>query len=178
MLKNILGKAVRPQPANVPAIEPDIRGATTMREQVAKHRAIESCAACHDRMDPLGLALENFDVVGQWRTNYRVPQMNTNNTGAVRVVGFKKGLPVDASGELPGGRAFANIDELKAHLLADPDQVARCVAEKLLIYATGAPATFTDKLAIDALVKQTAAKEHGLRTLVHAVVLSPSFLHK
>jgi hypothetical protein len=179
VLNNILGKPVKPPPPDVPALEPDIRGATTIREQVARHRASEACASCHDKMDPLGLALENYDVMGQWRTAYRVAQIGKGSTGdAERVTGFKQGPPVDSSGVLPNGRAFANVDELKKFLLAHPGQIARCVSEKLLVYATGAGVAFSDKIVLEDVVKQSAAKDYGLRTLIHAVVQSPSFLNK
>jgi mono/diheme cytochrome c family protein len=174
ILKNVLGQPVKPPPPNVPALEPDIRGATTIREQVANHRKNEQCAVCHDRMDPLGLALENFDVIGQWRTNYRVPEFETRD-GQTKVRGYKPGAAVDATGTLPGGRSFADVDELKRLLLEKPDQIARCVAGKLLTYATGAGLSFSDKMAVEEIVKETSAQNHGLRTLVHAVVASEPF---
>ena len=147
MLKNIVGRPVKPPPPNTPAIEPDIRGAKTIREQIAKHRELESCAGCHNRMDPLGLALENYDVIGGWRTKYR----SVGQGQAVKLevdgrkVQYKDGLPVDPSGVLPDGRAFADLDGLKKFLLQDKPQIARCVAEKLLTYATGAGITFADR---------------------------------
>ncbi len=177
VLKNIVGKPVRPPPPNVPAIEPDIRGAKTMREQLTKHRSLESCSVCHDRMDPLGLALENYDVIGGWREAYRSAgdgkKANVEVEG--RKVQYKIGLPVDASGVLPDGQAFQNMDELKKLLLADKSQIARCVAEKLLTYATGAGVTFADKVEIDAIVKAAAAKDYGLRSLIYGVAASEAF---
>jgi hypothetical protein len=175
VLGNLLGRPSPPPPADVPAIEPDIRGATTIREQVAKHRAQESCAVCHDRIDPLGLALENFDVIGQWRTQYRIARLSTSKDGEVRTTGFQQGPPVDASATL-AGEEFTNVDELKKLLLEKPRLVAHCVAEKLLVYGTGAPVTFADKVLLDDLVKTSPTD--GLRTLIHAVVQSPSFLNK
>jgi hypothetical protein len=180
VLKNILGKPVKAPPPNVPAIEPDIRGAKSMREQVAKHRELESCAVCHDRMDPPGLALENYDVIGGWRTNYRsagegqVVKLEVEG----RKVQYKTGLPVDASGEMPDGRTFKDIDGLKKLILADRAQVARCVTEKLLTYATGAGMSFADKVEIDSMVAKAADKNHGLRTLIHLVVQSRAFQSK
>ena len=180
VLKNIIGRPVKPPPPNVPAIEPDIRGAKTIREQVAKHRALESCAVCHDRMDPLGLALENYDVIGGWRTNYRSvgqgQQLKTEVDG--RRVQYKTGPAVDPSGVLPDGRAFPDLDALKKLLLQEKPQIARCVAEKLLTYATGAGITFADRPTVEAIVQQAAKKDYGLRSLVHAVVESPAFLAK
>ena len=177
VLKNIVGKPVRPPPPNVPAIEPDIRGAKTMREQLTKHRELESCSVCHDRMDPLGLALENYDVIGGWREAYRSAGdgQKANIEVEGRKVQYKIGLPVDASGVLPDGKTFQNMEELKQFLLADKSQIARCVTEKLLTYATGAGVSFADKVEIDAIVKKAAAKEYGLRSLIHGVAASEAF---
>jgi len=180
VLKNIVGRPVKPPPPNVPAIEPDIRGATTIREQIAKHRELESCSVCHDRMDPLGLALENYDVIGGWRKNYRSvgqgQQVKIQVDG--RGVQYRIGPPVDPSGVLPDGRAFSDLDALKKLLLQDKPQIARCVAEKLLTYATGAGITFADRPTVEAILQQAAKKDYGLRSLVHAVVESPAFLAK
>ena len=85
---------------------------------------------------------------------------------------------MDATGTLPGGRAFADADELKRLLLEKPELIARCVAGKLLTYATGAGLSFSDKLAVEGIVKETVAKDHGLRSLVHAVVASEAFHSK
>lgn len=180
VLKNIIGKPVSPPPPNIPAVEPDIRGTKTIREQISKHRELESCAGCHDRMDPLGLALENYDVVGGWRENYR--SIGEGQFIKLEVDGrrvqYKIGKPVDASGVLLDGTAFANMDALKKVLLADKKQIARCVTEKLLTYATGAGVEFADRPAIDALLKKASEKDYGLRTLIHEVVQSPVFLSK
>ncbi|MEY4483761.1 MAG: hypothetical protein RL693_1213, partial [Verrucomicrobiota bacterium] len=180
VLKNIIGKPVSPPPPNIPAVEPDIRGTKTIREQIAKHRELESCAGCHDRMDPLGLALENYDVIGGWRENYRSvgegQQVKLEVDG--RRVQYKTGKPVDASGVLPDGTAFANMDMLKKALLADKKQIARCVTEKLLTYATGAGTEFADRPVIESILKKSSEKDYGLRTLIHEVVQSPVFLSK
>src|SRR5207302_7523111 len=96
VLDKILGTPPSPPPKDVPAIEPDIRGATTIREQLAKHRKIASCAACHAKIDPPGFALENFDVIGGWRDNYR----SSGNGQAVVIDGrrlpYLKGPKVEA----------------------------------------------------------------------------------
>ncbi len=180
VLRNILGKPVKPPPPNVPAIEPDIRGAKTIREQLTKHREQETCASCHNRMDPPGLALESYDVIGGWRTNYRSlgegQQIKTEVEG--RRVQYRIAQPVDPSGVLTDGTAFANLDEFKKTLLADRAQLARCVTEKLLVYATGAGLEFADRPAVEAIVKQSAAKDYGLRTIIHSVVQSSTFLNK
>jgi hypothetical protein len=186
VLDRILGTPVPPPPPNVPAIEPDIRGATTIRDQLARHRASEPCASCHAHIDPLGFALENYDVIGGWRDHYRV--VTDNNHWVKNRVGplakylaawqYGIGKPVETGGTLVDGRQFADITELKKLLLAHPDQIARCVTEKLATYATGQPVGPADRPAVDAILAQTKASDYGLRSLVHAVVASDLFRRK
>ena len=143
----------------MPAIDPDIRGATTIRQQLEKHRTQESCAACHAKMDPPGFALENFDVMGGWRDHYRaeggdLPEKGLAKSG--QKFSFHYALPVDASGELPDGRKFTNIEEFKKLILDDQstrDQVARNVIEKLLTYATGHELDFADRATVTTPIK-------------------------
>src|SRR5262249_44649863 len=127
VLTRLLGDPPRPPPASVSAITPDISGATTVREQLARHRTVASCAACHKKIDPPGFALEHFDVMGGWRERYR--SLEKGDPVAVianaEPVKYKLGLPVDAAGELPDGRRFAGIDEFRALLLADERPIAR-----------------------------------------------------
>jgi hypothetical protein len=180
VLKNIVGKPVNPPPPNVPAIEPDIRGAKSIREQISKHRELASCAGCHDRMDPLGLALENYDVIGGWRETYR--STGEGKTASVEVEGkrvqYKIGLPVDASGVLQDGRAFQDVAELKKMLLAEGLQVAQCIGEKLLVYATGGAPGFADKMELRDIIQRAGGPAPGLRWLVHEIVQSQAFLNK
>lgn len=186
VLDRIMGQAVPSPPPNVPAVEPDIRGATTIREQLAKHRAAESCAGCHARIDPPGFALENFDVIGGWRDRYRVVAERqdwvNNRIGplAKNLAAYQYGLghSVDAADTLPDGRQFANIDELKKLLLTDPAQIARCVTEKLITYATGQPVGFDDRQAVDQILADASDSNYGLRALVHAIVASELFQNK
>ncbi|MEA3212266.1 MAG: hypothetical protein QOE70_5323 [Chthoniobacter sp.] len=179
VLRNILGKPVPPPPAATPAIEPDIRGAQTIREQLVKHRQSDACAACHDKMDPPGFALESFDPIGGWRDQYRALGPGRER---IMVKGGKAQYhfvaTVDSSGVLPGGRAFANLDEFKKLLLADRKQIARCVTEKLLTYATGHPLNFADRESVQQVIERTRAGDFGLRSVIHAVVLSETFLTK
>ncbi len=178
VLDRILGTPPSPPPEGVSALEPDIRGATTIREQLAKHRQVPSCASCHTKIDPPGFALESFDVIGGWRDNYRV----TGNGKAVIVDGrrmpYHEGKKVDPSDVLPDGRKFANIDEFKQLLLKDKDQLARALTEKLVVYATGARASTVDKKEIEAIVGKVREKDYGFRALVHEVVRSKLFLSK
>jgi hypothetical protein len=178
VLDRILGTPPSPPPEGVSALEPDTRGATTIREQLAKHRQVPSCATCHTKIDPPGFALESFDVIGGWRDNYRV----TGNGKEVKVDGrrmpYHEGKKVDPSDVLPDGRKFANIDEFKQLLLKDKDQLARALTEKLAVYATGARASTIDKKEIEAILMKVREKDYGFRTLVHEVVGSKLFLDK
>lgn len=178
VMDRILGTPPGKPPPDVPAIDPDIRGATTIREQLAKHRQDPSCANCHSKFDPAGFALESFDVIGGWRDNYRT----TGNGKTVIVDGrrmpYHEGKKVDPSDVLPDGSKFANIDEFKRLLLKDKDQLTRALAVKLLTYATGATPTSADKPEIDLLVKKLREQNYGFRTLVHEVVQSKVFQTK
>jgi hypothetical protein len=180
VMDNILGQPVPPPPPDVPAVEPDIRGAVTIREQLAKHRQLSSCASCHRKIDPAGFALENFDVIGGWRQQYR--SLAAGEPVKVKSDGlnvkYLHGRTVDAGDVLADGRKFANIDELKKLLLADPDQIARCIAGKLLTYATGGGPQFADRQTIEEIVVRARNHDLGLRTMIHEVVQSPAFLNK
>ena len=186
VLDHILGRPVPPPPPNVPAVEPDIRGATTIRDQLAKHRATENCAGCHARIDPPGFALENYDVIGGWRERYRIvtDQKNrvNNRTGPLgkylKGYEFGLGLRVDAGDVLPDGRKFADLVEFKKLLLTDPEQIARCLTEKLVTYATGQPVGFSDHAAVGRILTEAKGADYGLRSLVHAVVGSELFRNK
>ncbi len=178
VLDRILGTPPPRPPADVPALEPDIRGATTIREQLSKHRSIESCAACHALIDPPGFALESFDVVGGWRDNYRTTGHGESVTVDGRRMPYHKGKPVDPADVQPDGRRFASIDELKQLLLADKDQLARSLTEKLLTYATGQAPSTADKPTVKAIVGRVREKEYGLQSLVHEIVQSDAFQTK
>jgi hypothetical protein len=166
--ERLLGEPIPPPPANVPAIEPDIRGATSIREMLAKHRSQASCASCHVKIDPPGFALENFDPAGRWRDNYA--QLRSGRRS--------RGPEIDASYTMPDGREFDNIDEFRTLVAAEPRKLARNVAEKLMVYGTGAPISFADRQAIDDIVEQSAKDGYGFRWIVQAVVASPLFLSK
>lgn len=171
VLRNILGKPPDPPPPNAGAIEPDIRGAKTIREQLDKHRNAASCAACHVKIDPLGFALESFDVTGGWRENYRV--LSGPNLSMTR-----NGPKVESDATLPDGREFRNMDELKKLLVEDKDQLARCLTEKLLIYGTGRGLRFADRAVVKEIVARSRGKNYGLRSLIHEIVQSRTFLNK
>jgi len=174
VLDRILGTPPPKPNVDVEAVEPDIRGATTIREQLSKHRSRPECASCHAKIDPPGFALENFDVIGGWRQNYR----SVGKGEAINGKRYKKGPSIDAGDVLPDGRRFQNVDEFKELLLSDKDQLARALADKLLTYATGGAPASADKSEIEAIVRAVRAKEYGFRTLVHEVVQSRLFQSK
>ncbi len=180
VMERILGTPPPKPPADVPSIEPDIRGATTIREQLAKHRQVASCATCHVKIDPPGFALESFDVIGGWREQYRTTGNGDRKDVIVdgRRMPYRLGAKVDPSDVMPNGGKFKNIDEFKQLLLKDKDQLARALTEKLLTYATGAAPEATDKAEIEAIVKKDREKNYGFRTLVHEIVQSKMFQTK
>ena len=157
MLEKLLGYTPPPPPDDVPDIEPDIRGAKTIREQLAKHREIATCAECHRKIDPFGFALENFDAIGRWRNEYG------------------KNMPIDASGELPNGDAFSTVPEFGKHIIKREGQFSRSLTEKLLTYAIGRELVPSDRPAIDAILREMRQDNKGLRDLIEAVVLSEVF---
>ncbi len=176
VLERILGTPPPKPPSDIEAIEPDIRGATTIREQLAKHRNVESCASCHRLIDPPGFALESFDVIGGWRENYRATGEPREVNG--RRVRFWNGPAVDPSDVLTDGRSFRNIDEYKKLILEDKDQLARNLVEKLLAYGTGAEPMLADKTHVDGIVSRVREKNYGFRSLIHEVVQSDVFRNK
>jgi len=181
VLEHILGKAPAPPPPDVPTIEPDIRGATTIRQQLDKHRNIASCNSCHQHIDPPGFALESFDPIGGYREFYRASAKT--KAGVVQIPGytgraFFRGPDVEKGGVTHDGKAFETINDYKRLLLADPDQIARNLAEKLLTYATGAEPQFADREVIEQIVARMKTKNYGLRTLVHEIVQSRPFRNK
>jgi hypothetical protein len=181
VLDRVLGTPPTPPPP-VPAVEPDLRGATTIREQLAKHRNQASCAACHAKIDPPGFALEAFDVMGGFRTKYRALAEKADRAPGFGKNGqpfyHKDALPVDAAGELPGGRTFTDVIGLKAHLAADDRQLARNLVRQLTVYATGAPASFRDRAAVEAILNATKPTGYRTADLIHALVQSELFRHK
>jgi hypothetical protein len=179
--ERILGYETPPPPP-VAAVEPDIRGAVTIRQQLEKHRADPSCASCHARMDPPGFALESFDVMGGWRDRYRAIKEDISPAQGIGLNGqafaFHHALPVDATGELPDGRRFSDVREFKQLLLSDERTVARNLARQLAVYATGAPVRFSDRPAIERILQRAEATSYGVRTIVHEIIQSELFQSK
>ncbi len=154
LLENILGTPPSPPPPDVEPLDPDIRGAQSIREQLEKHRSVPSCYDCHRKIDPLGFALENFDPIGNWRETY-----------AGRVA-------IDASGELPGGQKFRDVQDFKTYLLERQPQFATALTAKLLAYALGRQLAPRDRPHVDDLVRQLKAEGQGFRDLVLLVATS------
>jgi mono/diheme cytochrome c family protein len=178
VLDRILGTPPPPPPDNVPVIDPDIRGAKTIREQLAKHRSIESCGACHRKIDPPGFALESFDCIGGWRDNYRVTGLGETVILDGRRMPYLKGKKVDPADVTADGERFENIDQLKQVLLRDKPRLARALTTKLITYSTGRAPQASDQEAVEAIVAKIGAKNYGLRSLIHEIVLSELFRNK
>jgi hypothetical protein len=158
ILENILGTPPSPPPSGVEALEdgasPGSSG--TLRERMERHRTDPSCAPCHRRMDPLGFGLENFDVVGGWRTH-------------------DGERPIDPSGKLPGGREFQGPAELRAALRSRRDAFAHCIAEKMLTYALGRGLERADRRVVDRIVARLARDGYRFSALILAIVESAPF---
>ena len=180
-MERILGQP-SPPPPPVPAVEPDLRGQKTIREQLAKHRDQASCATCHAKIDPPGFALESFDVMGGWRDRYRAIAEKPERENGIGKDGqpfaFRYGPPVDCAGQMADGRKFSDIREFKRVLLSAESQIARNLVRQLIVYATGEPVGFGDREQVEKILEQTRPSGHGLRDLVHAIVQSDLFLHK
>ncbi len=179
--ERILGVKTEPPPS-VPAVEPDIRGAVTIRQQLEKHRADASCASCHAKIDPPGLALEAFDVMGGFRERYRAVNETAEPQPGVGLNGqrfvFHYGLPVDCAGELADGRSFQDVNDLKTLMLSDERQIARNIVEQLATYATGARVYFSDRQAIEMILDRIEPNAYGMRDMIQQIVQSDMFLNK
>lgn len=178
VLDRILGTPPEPPPAGVPAVDPDIRGATTIREQLAKHRESADCAACHAKIDPPGFALESFDVIGGWRDHYRSVGRGQPVTIDGRRMPYAQGPAVDPSDTLADGRRFSNIDQLKALLLEGKDRLARALTTKLVTYSTGRAPDEIDHPEVERIVGRVRKHDYGLKSLILAIVQSPLFREK
>lgn len=181
IMERILGEPPPPPPPGVPAVEPDTRGATTIRQQLDKHRSIPACASCHDKIDPPGFALESFDVVGAWRDRYRSLEQGEETKGFGKnghPFAFRIGQPVDASGQLAGGEAFADVREFKRLLLKDERKIARNLVWQLTAYATGTAPGFADRGEVERIVSATTPSRHSVPAIIEKIVESKLFTHK
>jgi hypothetical protein len=160
ILDNITGTPPTPPPPGVEALKDPVPGdrILTMREQMAAHSTQKSCHACHGVMDPMGLALENFDGVGRWREKDRLA-----------------GTRIDAKGELPDGTVVNGPVDLRQALMKNPDQFVQTLVTKLMIYGVGRPMEWHDMPTIRAIVKQAAKDDYRFASLITAIVQSAPF---
>lgn len=157
ILANLIGEPPPPPPPNVPALDDNIVSATLpIRQRLAKHRENPACASCHNVMDPVGFALENFDAVGRWRTE-------------------EEHRPVDASGGLADGSTFEGVAGLERALAARPELFAETFAEKLLIFALGRGVAPTDAPALRAIVRRARADDFRFSSVILGIVQSVPF---
>jgi hypothetical protein len=156
LLENILGTPPPPPPDDVPAIDPDVRGANSIRELLSKHRESPNCYGCHQKIDPLGFALENFDAIGDWR-----PRIGK--------------IKIDSAGELPSGEKFDDVAGLKKILVQRKGLFAHMLTERLLTYACGRRVEALDESVVEKIVSELPKKQYGLRSLIEAVVTSELF---
>ena len=172
LLDNLLDRPSPPPPPGVPAVEPDIRGATSIRDQLARHSEDSSCARCHQHIDPPGFALECFDPIGGERTWYR-------SLGEGKKISKREpytiGQDVVGHGEMSDGGKFADFREFRGLLMKRDEQIARGIAGKLLVYGTGRPLTLADEKSVESVVAAARKKNLGLRAMIHAVVESEMF---
>jgi hypothetical protein len=191
IMDRLLGKRPDPPPPSVVAIDPDLRGTTTIREQLDKHRNNASCAVCHSKMDPPGFALESYDVIGRWRDHYRSKELGEDVDAKVGEnhthVKYKLGPKVDCAGQTVDGIPFADIDQFKPILLKEQRQIARNLLSRLAVYATGSAVGFSDRPAIEKILDACASvkgdagprrEAYPIHSLIEELVVSDLFLTK
>lgn len=178
LMDRILGDPPPPPPASVPAVEPDIRSAKTIRDLLKLHTESASCAACHARFDPVGLALENFDVMGAWRDRYRALELGESITGIDRAghdFRYSLASTVDASGQLRDGEQFTDVRELKRIFAKNPRQLARNLIHQWTVYATGTPVRFADRREIEKILDECSAQNYPMQDLFVTFIQSRIF---
>jgi hypothetical protein len=181
VLTNLLGLPPDPPPPGIGSIEPDTRGATTIRETLVKHQEVETCAVCHRRIDPPGFALECFDPIGNFRTRYR------NSKGVSRElnaglrflhVDYEQGHLVSTSGITADGYEFKDIRNYKTHLRGSTVQVARNLLSQLITFSTGGEIEFADRAEVERILQATEDEGYPLRSLIQQVVASQLFRNR
>jgi hypothetical protein len=178
VMTRLLGLPPPLPPESVPAVEPDIRGAKTIRDLLARHTADASCASCHRLFDPVGFALESFDICGGWRDRYRSLDEGALVTGIDRAghdFAYRLAAHVDPSGSLPDGRTFTDIRALKSVLAGEERQLARNLLHQFTAYASGAPVRFADRPEIEAVLDSCAADGYRVGDLLRGFVTSRLF---
>ena len=165
VLENILETPPPPPPPDIEPLSPDLSRLTTLKEQLASHRKQQACISCHQKIDPMGFPFESFDPIGRWRENY--PKIDNKS---------RQGPKIDTTAVLANGREIKNLTEFKAMLLEREEQVARCLTEKMLTYATGRVMEAGDRGEMNRMVTRLRKNGNRLRDLVHRVVQSEIFL--
>ena len=178
--ERVLGNLVPPPPPGISGVEPDIRGASTLRELLAKHRDSENCRSCHAMIDPPGFAMESFNPIGGWRDRFRSmgDGEKVNLVINARKVRYKLALPVDASGELPSGEAFRDFFEYRDWLASQESTLATALVKKFLTFATGREMGFSDRPEINQIVIDASSKGYRIKDLLLACVQSEIFRSK
>ena len=164
VMTRLLGQPPPKPPESVPGVEPDIRGAKTIRELLAMHTKDAACASCHKLFDPVGFALENFDICGGWRERYRGLEEGDLVTGIDRAghdFAYRLGAAIDPDGALADGTPFDDIRGLKAALEKSPRQLARNLLLLWTAYATGAPLRFSDRPKLEAILDAARRLREG-----------------
>ena len=173
VLANLLGRPAPPPPPNVGGVEPDTRGTTTIREQLAAHRDSTICAGCHKTIDPPGFALESFDPIGGFRDQYRAVGAFSE---ILQYAPYQLGLPVDASGITSDGASFRGFADYQQVLLDNEmDAISYNLADQLITFSTGAQVEFSDRDAVNEILSLTKDQNYPLRTMIHEVVASDLF---
>ncbi|NBR06003.1 MAG: DUF1592 domain-containing protein [Planctomycetes bacterium] len=185
LLERIVGTPAPPPPPNIGSIEPDTRGATTIREQLSKHQSVATCAGCHQKIDPPGFVLEAFDPIGRYRNYYRTTESGEKLKdarvfygGHYGTVKYLKGPAVDTKSQLPDGKEIADVNAYKAALASRPELLARNLVHKLATFATGVSVEVEDEIVVDAILQKSKASGYGLRTLIHEVIQSELITRK
>jgi hypothetical protein len=162
--ENMLGIQPPPPPDEVPAIDPDVSGATTIRERLEKHRSDAACAECHRKIDPLGFSLESFDPIGRWRSTY--PTSNKKTTPP----------KIDCSGVFPSGEEYEGFTDFKKILSTTREELfVRHLIRHVLAYATGRHMEAADDFVVDEIHAKIKPKNLGLRTLITECFASDVF---
>jgi hypothetical protein len=175
VLESLLGTPPAPPPPDVEPIDPDVRGAKTMKQLLEKHRSVQACADCHAKIDPFGFPLEFFDPVGGYRsTYYRSRYWKRSELTTV----FFPSFPIDGSANLPTGETFDDPMSLKKALLKKSDSLARNLTEKLLTYGTGRPMNLRDEEEIKKIADMSHSRGSGFRDLILEIATSKIFTHR
>ena len=175
VLESLLGTPPSPPPPDVEPIDPDVRGAKTMKELLEKHRSVQACADCHAKIDPYGFPLEYFDPVGGYRPTYYRSRFWKRSTQTTQ---FFPAKPIDGTSTLSSGEKVYGPRSLRKSLLAKKHLLARNLAEKLLTYGTGREITLRDKNEAREIADSIVSENFGFQDLIVKVATSDAFSRK